>query len=44
MKSELSIALARPRDSLSVEFLNYQKTLLRQLGQETNEAEHDASY
>src|ERR1700731_383414 len=35
MKSELSIALARPRDSLSVEFLNYQKTLLRQLGQET---------
>jgi ABC-type nitrate/sulfonate/bicarbonate transport system ATPase subunit len=34
IKSELAIALARPRDPLSVEFLDYQKTLMKHLGQE----------
>jgi NitT/TauT family transport system ATP-binding protein len=33
VKSELPIRLARPRDPLSVEFLDYQKDLLRLLGQ-----------
>jgi NitT/TauT family transport system ATP-binding protein len=35
VKTELRIALARPRDPLSVEFLEHQKMLLRSLGQET---------
>src|SRR5205085_3353105 len=35
VKTEVPIALKRPRDPLSVEFLDYQKQLLRQLGQET---------
>jgi len=34
VKIEVPISLARPRDPLSVEFLDYQKQLLRQLGQE----------
>jgi len=34
VKSEVPIRLARPRDPLSVEFLDYQKALLRLLGQE----------
>src|ERR1700675_325309 len=34
VKVELKINLDRPRDPLSVEFLDYQKQLLRQLGQE----------
>jgi NitT/TauT family transport system ATP-binding protein len=34
VKTEVPIRLARPRDPLSVEFLDYQKQLLRQLGQE----------
>jgi NitT/TauT family transport system ATP-binding protein len=34
VKAEVPIRLARPRDPLSVEFLDYQKQLLRQLGQE----------
>ena len=34
VKCEVQIALARPRDPLSVEFLDYQKQLLGQLGQE----------
>src|SRR6202795_5238616 len=34
LKSEKKINLDRPRDPLSVEFLDYQKQLLRQLGQE----------
>src|SRR3954447_15776468 len=34
VKIELSIPLARPRDPLSVEFLQYQKSLLQHLGQE----------
>jgi NitT/TauT family transport system ATP-binding protein len=33
IKTEVPIRLQRPRDPLSVEFLDYQKTLLRQLGQ-----------
>jgi NitT/TauT family transport system ATP-binding protein len=33
VKTELAIKLARPRDPLSVEFLDYQKELLRHLGQ-----------
>ena len=35
VKIEVPIALPRPRDPLSVEFLDYQKQLLRQLGHET---------
>jgi len=34
VKTEVPIRLARPRDPLSVEFLNYQKELLRLLGQD----------
>jgi ABC-type nitrate/sulfonate/bicarbonate transport system ATPase subunit len=34
VKAEVPIALARPRDPLSVEFLEYQKELLRHLGQD----------
>ncbi len=33
LKSEISITLPRPRDPLSVEFLDYQKRLLGQLGE-----------
>jgi NitT/TauT family transport system ATP-binding protein len=35
VKTEVQVALARPRDPLSVEFLEHQKMLLRSLGQET---------
>jgi NitT/TauT family transport system ATP-binding protein len=34
VKTQVPISLPRPRDPLSVEFLDYQKALLRQLGQE----------
>ena len=34
VKAEVPITLARPRDPLSVEFLDYQKLLLSYLGQE----------
>src|SRR5689334_20341176 len=34
VKSEVRIALPRPRDPLSVEFLQYQKSLLHHLGQD----------
>jgi len=34
VKAELPIRLTRPRDPLSVEFLDYQRTLLRELGQQ----------
>jgi len=34
VKTEVPIKLARPRDPLSIEFLDYQKELLRLLGQE----------
>jgi NitT/TauT family transport system ATP-binding protein len=33
VKSEIAIELPRPRDPLNVEFLDYQKRLLRELGQ-----------
>ena len=36
VKREVTIALPRPRDPLSVEFLDYQKRLLRELGQIQN--------
>jgi NitT/TauT family transport system ATP-binding protein len=36
VKVELPIKLTRPRDPLSVEFLEYQKSLLRHLGQEAH--------
>jgi NitT/TauT family transport system ATP-binding protein len=39
VKSEVRIALARPRDPLSVEFLQYQKSLLRHLGQDAGAAD-----
>ena len=35
VKADIPITLPRPRDPLSVEFLDYQKDLLRQLGQDT---------
>jgi NitT/TauT family transport system ATP-binding protein len=35
VKTQVPITLARPRDPLSVEFLDYQKALLRHLGQES---------
>ena len=34
VKAEIAIRLPRPRDPLSVEFLEYQKQLLRHLGQQ----------
>ena len=34
VKAEVPIRLSRPRDPLSVEFLDYQKSLLRYLGQD----------
>jgi ABC-type nitrate/sulfonate/bicarbonate transport system ATPase subunit len=37
VKTEVPIKLARPRDPLSVEFLDYQKQLLSQLGQQPGE-------
>jgi len=43
VKTEIKIDLKRPRDPLSVEFLDYQKKLLRLLGQETKETEAAAS-
>jgi NitT/TauT family transport system ATP-binding protein len=40
VKATIPIALPRPRDSLSVEFLDYQKQLLRHLGQDTLNLAH----
>jgi NitT/TauT family transport system ATP-binding protein len=37
IKTEVPITLARPRDPLSVEFLEYQKALLRHLGEQPDE-------
>jgi NitT/TauT family transport system ATP-binding protein len=34
VKTEVAITLPRPRDPLSVEFLEHQKALLRHLGSE----------
>src|SRR5712672_2309239 len=39
LKSEIEIRLPRPRDPLSVEFLQYQKSLLRHLGQDAGAAD-----
>ncbi len=36
VKTEVAIRLARPRDPLSIEFLDYQKELLRLLGHDKN--------
>jgi ABC-type nitrate/sulfonate/bicarbonate transport system ATPase subunit len=36
VKTEVPVRLPRPRDPLSVEFLDYQKALLRLLGQEVS--------
>ena len=38
VKAEIRIPLPRPRDPLSVEFLDFQKELLRHLGHETARA------
>src|SRR5262249_36515197 len=35
VRTQVPIALARPRDPLSIEFLDYQKQLLRHLGQQS---------
>ena len=40
VKTEVPISLPRPRDPLSVEFLDYQKALLRLLGQEPGKEPH----
>jgi NitT/TauT family transport system ATP-binding protein len=37
VKTEIRIALPRPRDPLSVEFLDYQKELLQHLGHDTSQ-------
>ncbi|MBO0737105.1 MAG: ABC transporter ATP-binding protein, partial [Alphaproteobacteria bacterium] len=37
VKCEVRIDLARPRDPLSLDFLDYQKRLLRELGQRTGD-------
>jgi len=42
VKTEIAIKLPRPRDPLSVEFLDYQKELLRHLGEQANAAEQAA--
>jgi ABC-type nitrate/sulfonate/bicarbonate transport system ATPase subunit len=39
LKVVVPIRLARPRDPLSVEFLEYQKQLLRHLGQDARAAD-----
>src|SRR5215468_10029756 len=39
VKAEVSISLPRPRDPLSIEFLECQKSLLRHLGQEVGAAD-----
>ena len=43
VKAEMPIRLARPRDPLSVEFLEHQKQLLRQLGQRSGPREPGAA-
>jgi NitT/TauT family transport system ATP-binding protein len=43
VKTQVPIRLARPRDTLSVEFLDYQKALLRLLGQELGQGKENES-
>jgi len=38
VKTEVAVRLPRPRDPLSIEFLDYQKELLRHLGEQTRTA------
>jgi len=40
VKIEVPIVLPRPRDPLSVEFLDYQKQLLRELGHDSKVHAH----
>ena len=40
IRTEITISLARPRDPLSVEFLDYQKQLLHHLGEQPAREEH----
>jgi NitT/TauT family transport system ATP-binding protein len=42
VKAQVPITLPRPRDPLSVDFLEFQKELLRQLGHQTNAAGSNA--
>src|SRR4249920_461730 len=42
VKTEIKINLPRPRDPLSVDFLEFQKELLRQLGHETRTTDSNA--
>ncbi len=41
VKAEVSVRLKRPRDPLSIEFLDHQKALLRYLGEQAATAEKD---
>ena len=43
VKTQVPIRLARPRNALSVEFLDYQKALLRLLGQELGQGKENES-
>jgi NitT/TauT family transport system ATP-binding protein len=43
VKTEVAISLKRPRDPLSVEFLDYQKLLLRHLGQDATAGQDTAT-
>ena len=43
VKTQAPIRLARPRDALSVEFLDHQKALLRLLGQELGQGKENES-
>jgi NitT/TauT family transport system ATP-binding protein len=42
VKTDVAVALPRPRDPLSVEFLEHQKALLRHLGQDVQRSEQEA--
>jgi NitT/TauT family transport system ATP-binding protein len=44
VKDDIPVRLQRPRDPLSVEFLDYQKQLLRQLGDQTVQADAVAAH
>jgi NitT/TauT family transport system ATP-binding protein len=42
VKTDVAVTLPRPRDPLSVEFLEHQKALLRHLGQDVQRSEQEA--